>query len=93
MAIKKQPTPPKKGYTAKDSVKFQGMMDRQSKDVKKSFENFPKVNKSIDDRISRREDSIANSPYFKAKAKSSVKNGVKTRTLKESTPMAKKKGK
>jgi len=92
MAMKKQPTPPKKGYTAKDSVNFRRMSERQDADVKKSF--LPNVNNSLMDRIERRQDSIVNNPYFKAKAKSSVKNGVTTRTLKEpAKQMAKKKGK
>ena len=89
---KKNPTPPKKGYTAKDSVNFRRMSERQDADVKKSF--LPNVNNSLMDRIESRQDSIVNSPYFKAKAKSSVKNGVTTRTLKEpAKPTAKKKGK
>jgi hypothetical protein len=92
MAVKKQPTPPKKGYTAKDSVNFRRMSERQDADVKKSF--LPNVNNSLMDRIESRQDSIVNSPYFKAKAKSSVKNGVTTRILKEpAKPIAKKKGK
>ena len=84
MAIKKsQPKPPVKKYTAQDSINYRSMVNRQDADLKKSFESFPKVNKPVQERISRRQDSIFNSPYFKGKAKVAVKNGVTTRTLKE----------
>ena len=58
------------------------MQDRQSADNDKAFQNFPKMNQPALNRIDRRMDSITNSPYFKAKAKVEVKNGVTTRTLK-----------
>ena len=39
--------------------------------------------------MDRRTDSMSNSPYFKAKAKVSVKNGVTSRTLVENIKKAK----
>lgn len=90
----KQPKPktPVKKYTTQDSVNYQGMMKRQDSDYYSLFKNFPKetpgVNK-IQDRMDRRMDSMSNSPYFKAKAKVSVKNGVTSRTLVEKTKKAK----
>ena len=84
-----KPKPPVKKYTAQDSVNYQGMMKRQWSDVDRSFESFPKVNKPIQERIIRRQDSISNSPYFKGKAKVEVKNGVTSRTLTESTKKVK----
>lgn len=74
--------PPAKKYTPQDSVNYVRMQDRQSADNDKAFQNFPKMNQPALNRIDRRMDSIINSPYFKAKAKVEVKNGVTTRTLK-----------
>ena len=86
MAIKKsQPKPPVKKYTPQDSVNYRRMSDRQDADYYSQFKNFPKEapKKATVDRMNRRMDSMENSPYFKAKSKVSVKNGVATRTLKE----------
>lgn len=74
--------PPAKKYTPQDSVNYVRMQDRQSADNNKAFQNFPKMNEPALNRIDRRMDSMVNSPYFKAKAKVSVKNGVTTSTLK-----------
>jgi len=74
--------PPAKKYTPQDSVNYVRMQDRQSADNNKAFQNFPKMNEPVLNRIDRRMDSMVNSPYFKAKAKVSVKNGVTTSTLK-----------
>jgi hypothetical protein len=87
-----KPKPPVKKYTAQDSVKFQGMMKRQDSDYYSLFKNFPKETpgvSKIQDRMNRRDDSMSNSPYFKAKAKVEVKNGVTSRTLTETTKKAK----
>jgi hypothetical protein len=77
--------PPAKKYTPQDSVNYQGMVNRQSEDYFSIFKNFPKEtprSKSVEARMDRRSDSMSNSPYFKAKAKVEVKNGVTTSTLK-----------
>jgi hypothetical protein len=75
--------PPVKKYTAQDSINYSGMQNRQNADSDKAVQNFPKINQPALNRIERRADSMANSPYFKAKAKVSVKNGVTTSTLKK----------
>lgn len=90
---KSQPKPPVKKYTAQDSVNYRGMEKRQDSDFDALFKPpFPKqvpgANK-IQARMDRRADSMSNSPYFKAKAKVSVKNGVTTRTLVEKNKKAK----
>jgi len=69
MMKKSQPKPPVKKYTAQDSVKFQGVVKRQTSDMDKMVQSFPKVKKSVEERMNRRQDSMFNSPYFKAKAK------------------------
>jgi hypothetical protein len=74
--------PPAKKYTPQDSVNYVRMQDRQFADRDKVFQNSPKVNQAALSRVERRMDSMVNSPYFKAKAKVSVKNGVTTSTLK-----------
>jgi hypothetical protein len=74
--------PPAKKYTPQDSVNYVRMQDRQFAEENKVFQNFPKVNQAALSRVERRMDSMVNSPYFKAKAKVSVKNGVTTSTLK-----------
>ena len=75
--------PPVKKYTAQDSINYYAMQKRQDADSDRAFQNFPKINQQALNRIERRSDSIVNSPYFKAKAKVSVKNGVTTSTLKK----------
>lgn len=78
--------PPAKKYTPQDSVDYQRMMKRQESDIHRSFEGFPKEtprSKAAEARMERRSDSLSNSPYFKAKSKVVVKNGVTTRTLVE----------
>jgi hypothetical protein len=87
----KQPKPktPAKKYTPQDSVNYRRMNDRQFADENKAFQNFPKMNQPALNRIARRDDSMSNSPYFKAKAKVEVKNGVTSRTLTETTKKAK----
>ena len=84
MMKKSQPKPPVKKYTAQDSVNYRRMSDRQDADYYSQFKNFPKEapKKSTVDRMNRRMDSMENSPYFKAKSKVEVKNGVTYRTLK-----------
>ena len=87
-----KPKPPVKKYTAQDSVNYQRMMKRQESDIDRSFEGFPKEtprSKAAEARMERRSDSLSNSPYFKAKAKVEVKNGVTSRTLTETTKKAK----
>jgi hypothetical protein len=92
MAIKKsQPKPPVKKYTAQDSINYRRMNDRQDADYYSQFKNFPKEGpkKATVDRMNRRMDSMENSPYFKAKSKVEVKNGVSYRTLTETNKKAK----
>jgi hypothetical protein len=92
MMKKSQPKPPVKKYTAQDSVNYRGMQKRQDSDFDALFKNFPRnspVEDKIRDRMDRRTDSMSNSPYFKSKAKVSVKNGVTSRTLVENIKKAK----
>jgi hypothetical protein len=92
MMKKSQPKPPVKKYTAQDSVNYRGMQKRQDSDFDALFKNFPRnspVESKIQARMDRRTDSMSNSPYFKSKAKVSVKNGVTSRTLVENIKKAK----
>ena len=89
---KSQPKPPVKKYTTQDSVNYRGMQKRQDSDSDALFKNFPRYSPAeskIQDRMDRRTDSMSNSPYFKSKAKVSVKNGVTSRTLVENVKKAK----
>lgn len=74
-------TPPAKKYTPQDSANYVGMVKRYRAD-NVPFVSNPKEMASRDRNILRL-DSMVNSPYFEAKAKVEVKNGVTTKTLKK----------
>jgi len=84
------PGDPKKKYTAKDSANYYAMLKRDSDDFKKLGDEIQKnwgTSKAAQDaknRIALRSDSTSNNPYFKAKAKTTVKkaNGKTTITKK-----------
>lgn len=102
MKKKKNPEPPKKTYTDKDSAEAVGIVARMKKDAKKFKAGDVRINERIGLKMNERMDSLTKNPYFptmmkrdmeKAPSKEKVMKSTKPASTKSmAKPMAKKKG-